>query len=129
MSVSPKDFHEQAIRLAKQNSEIDSRSAISRSYYYVYHCAVATAKRLSLPNCEKRDAGVHERLFLKFEAQGKALTKIARRLQKQKRLRGVADYDLDENVPACEAEIYLRETLLLTGDLERLGLARQEANK
>lgn len=129
MSVSPKDFHEQAVRLAKQNLEIDSRSAISRSYYSVYHSAIATAKRLSLPKCEKRDVGVHERLFLRFEAQGKALTKIARRLQKQKRVRSMADYDLDENVPASDAETYIRETELLTADLERLGLAQQEAHK
>lgn len=120
MSVSPNEFHDQAVRLVIQKTEIDSRSAISRSYYSIYHRAVAAAQSLALPECKKPNAGVHERLFLRFEAQGKALKKIARRLRDKKRVRGMADYDLDEDVPVSDAEIYIREALLLAADLERL---------
>ncbi|MBX8534522.1 hypothetical protein K5D33_07265 [Pseudomonas cichorii] len=129
MSVSHKEFHEQAIRLVSENSEIDNRSAISRSYYAIYHCAIETAARLALPECEKRDAGVHERLFLRIESQGKALKKIARRLRDKKRVRGVADYDLEEDVPVSDAEIFIRDARLLMADLEKLGQAQSEARQ
>lgn len=127
MSVSPDEFHDQAVRLVSQKSEIDSRSAISRSYYSIYHRAVEAAVSLGLPECEKRDAGAHERLFRRFESQGKALKKIARRLRDKKRVRGMADYDLDEDVPVSDAETYIREARLLVADLERLGSSQHEA--
>lgn len=126
MSVLPDEFHEQAVRLVSQKSEIDSRSAISRCYYSIYHHAIEAAANLRLPECGKRDAGAHERLFLRFEAQGKALKKIGRRLRDKKRVRSMADYDLEEDVPVSDAETFIREARLLTADLERLG---SEQNK
>lgn len=129
MSVSPDEFHDQAIRLVSQKTEIDSRSAISRSYYAIYHRAIDAAQSLGLPESEKRDAGAHERLFLRFEAQGKALKKIARRLRDKKRVRSMADYDLDEDVPVTDAETYIREARLLAADLERLGSHQREARE
>ncbi|HDS1693839.1 TPA: hypothetical protein QEM72_004423 [Pseudomonas putida] len=121
MSVSTEDFLEQANRLLAGGNEIDRRSAISRSYYAVYHCALSAAERLNLPDAVRRDAGVHEKLIGRFETQSKGLKKLARRLRDSKRARGVADYDLDELVPVNEAALVVRGSQLLAADIDRLG--------
>ena len=128
MSVLPDDFFEQGKRLLSGLSEIDRRSAISRCYYAVYHGAVAAAARPELPEAAKKETGSHEQLIRRFEGCGKkGLSKLARRLRDKKRVRGLADYDLDELVHVSDAEFYFREARLLIEDIERLGPKRLEA--
>ena len=128
MSVSSNDFLIQGLRLLKGECEIDQRSAISRSYYAAYHAALQAATRLRLPPGDRSDVGAHERLIRKFEGQGKGLKKIARSLRDKKRMRGVADYQLEELVLLGEAEMYVKEVRMLATELNRLGTNIQEVN-
>lgn len=120
MSVSTDDFLEQAFRLLEGANEIDHRSAISRGYYAAYHRALETAARLCLPGTHRNEAGVHEKLILRFEAQGKGLKKIARRLRDNKRARAAADYDIRDILPASEAALAVKLSRILVEDLGRL---------
>ena len=121
MSVSTEDFLAQASRLLGGEGEMDRRSAISRGYYAAYHCALSAAKRLSLPEAERRDVGAHEKLIGRFECQGKGLKKLARRLRDNKRARSVADYDIGDLIPSGEAVLTVRSSRILAADIDRLG--------
>lgn len=121
MSVSPEDFLCLSKKLCDSQEEIDFRSAISRSYYGAYHCAVITAQRLELPEPKRSDAGAHERLISRFEGLGPGLRRIARRLRDRKRLRAMADYQLSEHVSYEDAKLSWYESSQLTDDLKKLG--------
>ena len=127
MSVSTDDFLEQAFRLMEGANEIDHRSAISRGYYAAYHSALETAARLCLPSTQRSDVGVHEKLILRFESQGKGLKKIARRLRDNKRARAAADYDIRDILPISEAIFTVKLSRILVEDLTRLGAEVQGA--
>jgi uncharacterized protein (UPF0332 family) len=120
MSSSINDFIDQSLRLLAGNHEIDYRSAISRSYYGAYHSAESTADRLELALSSKNYVGAHEKLIDRFEAQGKALKKIAKRIRSRKLMRSMADYQLDESVLRDEAALEIKEAKQLIIDLNAL---------
>ncbi|ROL94152.1 hypothetical protein BK636_02035 [Pseudomonas chlororaphis] len=106
--------------------EIDYRSAVSRGYYSVYHVAQETADRLGLPCADRRDVGAHEQLISRFEAKGPGLKKLARRLRDKKRIRCVADYQLNEIVTKDEARLFVAEIERLAQDIDAIGRSQQE---
>jgi len=124
VSVSSEDFLQQSRKLCELHAEIDFRSSISRGYYAVYHFAADTAQRLQLPDAKKMHVGVHERLISRFEAVGPGLRKTARKLRDLKRLRAMADYQLDEQVLREEAELCLAEASRLVEHLRNIGSAK-----
>lgn len=123
MSVSPEDFLCLSKKLCDSQEEIDFRSAISRSYYGAYHCAVITAHRLELPEPKRSDVGMHVQLISRFEGSGPGLKRIARRLKDLKRLRAMADYQLSEHVSCEDARLSFLESSRLTDNLKMLGRA------
>lgn len=121
MSVSADDFLAHGRDLLEKSHEIESRSAISRSYYAVYHAARCAADKLELSDRENRSVGTHERLIGRYESHGKGLKKLARRIRDKKRGRAVADYQLNAPVSNEEAELFVKEAENLMRDLQRLG--------
>lgn len=121
MSVSADEFLAQGRRLLGGDCEIDYRSAVSRGYYSVYHIAQETAERLGLPCAARRNIGMHEQLFSRFEARGPGLKKLARRLRDKKRIRCVADYQLDEIVTRDEARLFVAEVEKIAKELDAIG--------
>lgn len=126
MSVSADEFLIQGRRLLEGENEIDFRSAVSRGYYSVYHVAQETANRLALPGGVKRDVGAHEHLISRFETKGPGLKKLARRLRDKKRIRCVADYQLDEAVTKDEARLFMAEVERLAQEIDAIGRDRKE---
>ncbi|HBK47902.1 MAG TPA: hypothetical protein DDZ74_00760 [Pseudomonas sp.] len=126
MSVSPNEFLAQSRRFLDGQSEIDYRSAVSRGYYSAYHTAEEAAERLALPHSERRNIGAHEQLISRFEATGPGLKRIARRLRDKKRLRCVADYQLDEMVTRDEAKLFIAEVETLAKDIDAIGRNRKK---
>ncbi|WP_146603155.1 hypothetical protein [Pseudomonas sp. 2848] len=126
MSVSADEFLIQGRRLLNGADEIDFRSAVSRGYYSIYHVAQEAADRLGLPNSGRRDVGAHEQLISRFETKGPGLKKLARRLRNQKRIRCVADYQLDEVVTKDEARLFVAEIEKLAKEIDSIGRSRQE---
>ncbi|WP_122266878.1 hypothetical protein [Pseudomonas syringae] len=129
MSVSANEFFDQSQRLIDSANEIDLRCAVSRGYYSAYHVALITAASLSLDEFKSSGVGAHEQLIRKFESKGPGLKNIARRLRDKKRVRCVADYQLEEKVTKEEAQLFIVEVGILIADLERLGrIAAAEVN-
>lgn len=126
MSISPRSFLEQGFRLLAGSEEVDYRTAISRSYYAAYHTAVDTAERINLPQAGRRDTGAHEQLIARFESKGRGLKRIAQRLRAKKRMRAMADYQLDAFVLEGEAVLQMKEVQALVEDIESLGCICQE---
>lgn len=90
-SFSWSDYLSLAEELGKRADEASLRSAVSRTYYYVYHLALSRAERNGF---RPLTGGVHTQLWRLFgsspEPQCQKLAVIAGRL-KQKRER--ADYE------------------------------------
>lgn len=126
MSVSADEFLVQGRRLLGGDCEIDYRSAVSRGYYSVYHIAQGAAERLGLPCSGRRDVGMHEQLISRFESKGPGLKKLARRLRDKKRIRCVADYQLDEMVTRDEARLFVAEIEKLAKEIDAIGRDRQD---
>lgn len=117
MSVCPEDFSSLARQLIEGGTEIELRAAVSRGYYALYHEAERTAVKLRLEDKQSRSAGAHERLFGRYEAQGKRLKVIAHLLRAKRRLRVVADYHLADEVDPSEAVQFLFEAERLAKEI------------
>ena len=94
MSVNYNDFFELAKQLEPSEKEIDWRTCAARTYYAAFHRASTTA--LLCPDNENFKMGSHERLTDRFELhKSKNALAIAYVLKGMKKVRHVADYELD----------------------------------
>lgn len=121
MSVSSDDLLALAIELVGGDGECRARTSVGRSYYALFHQAVATAESLNLQNCPSdKKMATHERLIYRYENGGKGLAAIGRSLRKQKQLRAVADYDIREEFRVEEARLHLANSTRIIKDLVRI---------
>lgn len=115
MACTCNDFLGFAKTLAEQSSslEIAHRSAVSRAYYAAFHAAKSFSDNLSVPGePAPQGMGVHASLYHSLShprlpngdpLSGKSRS-IAYMSQNLKRHREVADYDLQAEVVASDAE-------------------------
>lgn len=121
MSVCSEELIDLARDLAGIDGECRARAAVGRSYYALFHEALATAELLKLPQCPAdRKLATHERLIYRFESGGKGLAAIGRTLRKQKQMRAVADYDIHEEFRTGEARLHIANSERVMGDLRRI---------
>ncbi len=106
MSVDYSDFQNMAKQLFNGSDEIDWRVSASKAYYSAYHCAL-TAADLCPPNGHFK-LGSHEGLSDRFKLANTSATKsIAYTLITMKRVRHLADYNLNKDFPKTDAELQL----------------------
>lgn len=121
MSVCSEDLMALAVNLVQVDGECHVRAAVGRSYYALFHQAVAAADFLNLQNCPPdKKLATHERLIYRYENGGRGLAAIGRSLRKQKQVRAVADYDIREDFRAEEARLHVANSTRIIKDLVRI---------
>jgi len=121
MSVSSSDLLGLAKELAGADGECCARAAVSRSYYALYHEALAAAGILKLPQCPAdKNLATHERLIYRYELAGRGLAALGRTIRKQKQMRAIADYDIREEFRAGEAKLHVANSERVLNDLRRI---------
>lgn len=124
MSVCSNELMDLARELVGTEGECRARAAVGRSYYALFHEALATAELLKLPQCPPNGKlATHERLIYRYESGGKGLAALGRTLRKQKQMRAVADYDIREEFRTGEARLHIANSERLMGDLRRISQA------
>lgn len=121
MSVSSSDLLDLAQQLSGAEGECCARAAVGRSYYALFHEALAVAATLNLPQCPvDKKLATHERLIYRYEFAGRGLAAIARTIRKQKQMRAVADYEIREEFRSGEAMLHIATSKRVLSDLRRL---------
>lgn len=104
--MNHEEFHELSLKLIEIGSQAAIRSAISRSYYSVFHAAREATSSIQLDRPPK---GSHAIVNAKVkEMYGKAL---ADQMHRMKVRRNRADYDIDH-------EIYHEEAIRMAANRE-----------
>lgn len=102
MSVDFRSFAEFADRLLADDSEIAWRMSAARAYYASYHRSLKSVSHC--PDNSNSRMGSHERVTERFLAHGTNGAKsIAYVLQTMKRVRHIADYELEDPFERCAA--------------------------
>lgn len=121
MSVCSEELLCLAKDLIGGEGECRARAAVGRSYYALFHEAVAAAESLQLQQCPyDKKLATHERLIYRYENAGKGLAALGRTLRKQKQMRAVADYDIREDFRVAEARLHIANSVRVISDLRRL---------
>ncbi|MHB1479010.1 MAG: hypothetical protein ACYCQH_04630 [Acidithiobacillus ferrooxidans] len=108
MPVNAEDFLFFAEQLNPE-SEQARRTAVSRAYYALYHAAVNLKDTLALqppPNMDR--LGMHKRLTQTFRTSDEqGLRDMGDDLEKARKKRVRADYDLDDTIglPECQKDL------------------------
>lgn len=117
MSVDYRAFADIANNLLSGVDEISWRMAAGRTYYASYHRSLQSVQHC--PDNAHLAMGSHERVTDRFISQGSVGAKsIAYVLQAMKKVRHVADYDINEPFEKCSAENQLCQHKLLVQRLE-----------
>ena len=102
MSIGPDDFLDAAQKLGRGSDEVDFRNAVSRSYYAAFHRCKALAKKGDFRVSGHGDhADVIDALERSFKTDGKILARMLRRCRT---LRRKADYKIEDELTASEAQ-------------------------
>lgn len=117
MPISSDEFIHCAEQLMLLKSEIGYRSAMSRSYYAIYHTASLVAEQKSMDLVED-ERSTHKRLFMRFEKNG--YKKYGDMLKMLHKKRVKADYRITEDLSGREAVVYLNECKQFYGKLQAL---------
>lgn len=130
MPVECNDF----LKMAKSSLEHDDdesgyRNSVSRSYYCMYHLASSLINKRNIPRYDGKKSkyvkgGVHAKMihYLTVDAcnhepyEASKLRKIGLMLKVNKRLRTVADYELDKTVTKLQAQ----DVMLQAAEMEEL---------
>jgi uncharacterized protein (UPF0332 family) len=95
---------------------------VSRSYYALYHEAVATADLLKLsPDPKVRTS--HDKLISRYCEATKGLAALGRTIRKQKQLRAMADYELTADITRSEAHLHLATSKRVISALKQIASA------
>ena len=126
MAITPVDLLRTAELLANDPTEVFQRAAASRAYYAAFHfCApIARSLPLGLPNGR---LGTHQRVIralIRFDGsprgQRKQVRFLGHRLRQARDLRSRADYELQRDFTASDAELAVdlaRQVLGSAGDM------------
>lgn len=133
MSVNAENFLQVAEQsFSNASHEMDYRNSISRAYYAAFHAV--TPISLSLPLiAHGKTHNSHEAIIaaltdcLPSQPHAFKLKSIGYQLQKLKAQRVKADYRLDDNLVASDAEEQLYKTKLLLKQIAELKTALQLA--
>jgi hypothetical protein len=117
VSMDAKAFQDTAERLARESAEGDWRSAASRGYYAVFHFFLGFFRSHGL---DLGTAGsAHPNLYLGLYNCGVAAVKpVAREVDRLRRLRTDADYNLRMNFSQALAARAVRDTAQVVGDFQ-----------
>jgi len=103
MAVSSEDIFFLATELAKQETEVCWRSAVSRAYYCCYHECKVFEEQLPDAPYSSAPKGVHDKFIKQFTTYvgnddfAKTIRSIGYILGSFKDIRTLADYELAEN--------------------------------
>jgi uncharacterized protein (UPF0332 family) len=110
MGISCGEFLSSALTLLGGTNEVDYRNAASRGYYAAYHACIPVAKYL--PDYADVSGGSHKRLIERLCASNNMKHKtLGYSLQQIKALRGLADYEINDDFPEKYAK-----TVITTAD-------------
>ena len=116
MPVTPDDIHGSAAAMAEGDREVDWRNAGSRAYFAAFHRCRRLAVQLE-PNVDVSRADAHRVVADVLRAEGGKPRQLAYMLIQCRRIRNVADYDVDDP--------FLRETGLAAVDASGRVLAME----
>ena len=109
MAVTPRELLEAAGALGQRGSEVDLRNAVSRAYYAAYHQCRRLAQDPRLRPAPG-SGGVHRWVIDALTgSQDRELKSLGYMLEQCRKLRVVADYDIDEVFPPRRADIALAQ--------------------
>jgi uncharacterized protein (UPF0332 family) len=118
MSVDYQSFAEFASKLLSSESEIDWRMSAGRAYYASYHRALLSTQYC--PENSHLAMGSHERVSDQFIKHGTTSARsIAYILQSMKRLRHIADYNLQNKFDRGNATSQLAQHKLMVQKLDQ----------
>ena len=99
-SFEPNEFLQIARRLARENSQASSRTAVGRIYYALF--LTARESLLDRVGASFTNSGQdHGSVYRALRSQNRA---IARRFDQLRRLRGLCDYDLTVRITKVDVE-------------------------
>lgn len=122
--ITPDDIFGVGDALLTAKNESHNRSAVSRFYYAAYHAAALWLEaRPGMPSADGLPGGVHQQLLNKLNNGAPEWTadqkrqgiKIAATLLTLKTRRGVADYQLGNNLKPGEEQIQKYDAKRLIG--------------
>lgn len=117
MSVSHEDFYLVAQKLEPSALEIDWRTSAARSYYGAFHRASVTSQ--ICPENDNYKMGSHERVTDRFDLHKSLPARsISYVLQNMKKIRRVADYELDGCFLKCMASAQLASYSVMVDKLD-----------
>ena len=109
MAVTPRELLEAAAALGRRESEVDLRNAASRAYYAAYHQCRRLARDLRL-RPTPGSGGVHRRVIDTLTtSQDRKLRRLGYMLEQCRKLRVVADYDIEAEFPSDHARTALAQ--------------------
>lgn len=117
-----REFHDTAIRLVAAPTEGDWRSAVSRSYYFIFH----RFRELLLANGLDVGQGgqSHYTLYVGlFNCGIQSVATIADRIDDLRRMRIWADYELAKSMPQALAQAMVQEAQSLASDFQAVSKA------
>lgn len=118
--VNYQDFLNAAQQLLKGGDEMSYRNAVSRAYYALYHrCMPLYAK------IDERPADDHHAKVVQALHQQPQYEAIANRLNKLRKLRNTADYDLHKTLSRYQAETAVKLAIHTIQTVDKLDSRNQ----
>jgi|GEM_PF-1647453 len=130
--IKPEDFLDLAVKLKESTGDTDEvviRTIINRSYYYVYHYIMRRCGQLIKIHrekqrfIEKRKKSLHIALVKFFEEQRER--KLAEMIDRLRRMRTRADYELEQSFRKEDAEEAIMTASLIVSLFDNSGLCHQ----
>ena len=122
MAVTPRELLEAAGALEERGSEIDLRNAASRAYYAAYHQCRRLAQNLRLRPAPG-SGGVHRTVIDSLTDSGdRKLKSLGYRLEQCRKLRVVADYEIEVEFPPGDARTALAQCRKILDGAESIPL-------
>lgn len=95
MPVTPDDIHGSAVALGEGDREVDWRNAGSRAYFAAFHRCRRLAMQLE-PHVDVTRSNAHQVVPDILRAEGGKPRQLAYMLIQCRRVRNLADYDIDD---------------------------------
>ncbi len=115
--VDYQDFIQSAEQLLKIGDEMGYRNAVSRAYYALYHRCLPLFNEINDHPADDHHAQVVRTLY-----QQPQYKSIANRLNKLRKRRNTADYELHKTLPRYDAESAVKMAQRAIAELDKLQL-------
>lgn len=120
--ISPQDIFIRSLDLLKRNTEIEQREGIKTSYYAVLHRIQEVCRIRGYSISNPNHAQSHECIISAINPDNKYSDAkiVEQRTKRMKKMRKIADYNLQENIDNDQIQTHLRNANTCWACLDRL---------